>query len=118
MNTEKQHEKYNPLKDSSFWVAFFLSGVPFLPFLAPQGMLFDLAILICTLFLVTWTGWIIFKKGEKWSLIIGFCIAFIVAVASSYTIIKIKEHRNQVKMEEEMQELQEDIKEQIELGNL
>jgi|GEM_PF-4436970 len=86
---------YNPLKDANFWVAFVLGGGPVLLMLISKGFTFQAPIIVNLIFLIVWIGWIIFKKGRKWSLLIGFIIAAVAAVVSSYVIVKIETSREE-----------------------
>jgi len=112
METNNQSPKYNPLKDGSFWTAFILGGGITIPYLMFQGMLFESPVLLSIIFLVSWTGWIIFKKGKKWSLIAGFFVAAVFTAIAFYPIIKIDEKKQQVEMKKAMEEWSKNFEEQ------
>lgn len=96
-----QESRYNPFKDASFWVAFVLGGGVLIPYLIYKGMLFEPPVLLMIVFLIGWTGWIIFKKGKKWSLVVGFFVGLILSLIAFYPINKIEESRGRVEMIEE-----------------
>ena len=111
MEMNNQRQKYNPLKDGSFWVAFVLGGGITIPYYILQGMFLQPAILLNAVFLIGWIGWIIFKKGKKWSLIIGFLVAAVLTAISFYPINKIDENRRQVEMKDAMEEWRKNLEE-------
>lgn len=115
METNNQEPKYNPFKDGNFWVAFFFGGGFAIPYLIFQGMFLQPPVLLSTVFLIGWTGWIIFKKGKKWSLIVGFLVATVLTAIAFYPINKIEENRRQSEMKESMEEWSKKLEEQIKL---
>lgn len=103
--------KYNPLKDANFWVAFVLGGGPILFMLIGNGSAFESPVIINLVFLFAWTGWIIFKKGKKGSLLVGFIIAIIAAGISFYPVMKIDE----AKREKEINQAMEKYRQQMQI---
>lgn len=83
--------KYSPLKDGSFWTAFIVSlllgGQSFLILLTTGRIIptFYVGLVV----LISWTGWIIYKKGKKGSLIVGFIIALILAVITFFLTMQL-----------------------------
>ncbi|MEA2088300.1 MAG: hypothetical protein U9O55_00435 [Patescibacteria group bacterium] len=88
------NKKYNPLKDLNFWVALVIGGAPILPYLIFKMIKYDIVWDLYKgvmppfiIFLVVWVGWIIFKKGKKWSLPVGFIIsATITFIVMGFTV--------------------------------
>lgn len=67
--------KYSPLEDKNFWLALALGNVPLALSYIVGGipLLFTLGLNV--IFLATWVGWVIYKKGRKNSLFIGLIIS-------------------------------------------
>jgi len=112
-------EKYNPLKDPNFWIVFVLVGIASIVYLFSIGI-HTVSVTTLMLFL-TWEGWIIFKKGKKGSLLIGFLIGILVAAATMFIGIQIENavrpsinDRLEERFEESMQETLERILEEEE----
>ena len=107
--------KYNPFKDGSFWTALIvgliLGGQPILISIT-SGRVHP-TLIVSLVFLFSWTGWIIFKKGKKRSLVIGLVLAIVLAGISFYPAMKIEEkQRTKVfneSMEKYRQQMQIDI---------
>lgn len=105
--------KYNPFKDANFWVAFVLGSGPILLIIISKGFILQAPFLLNIIFLVVWELWIIFKKGRKGSLLVGFIIAIIVAGISFFPAMKIEEQIQRIKsrkvLEKFRQQMQVDI---------
>ncbi len=115
-NNFSVEKRYNPLKDASFWIAFVLSGGPAIFLLIGRGFIFETPVIASIIMLVIWEAWIIFKKGKKWSLIVGFFIAAVFAGVTLYVMTN-NEMNNQTKQMDEarqkaMQQIQEQLKNQ------
>lgn len=103
------NKQYNPFTDSSFWVAFVLGGGLTLPVLIFSNVPYSYY-LPQVAFLIGWVGWIVFKKGEKWSLVVGFLMGLLLAALSFYPTIKLEEHR----VEKEKAKIQEEWDRELE----
>jgi len=79
-NMDNNEIKYNPLKDSSFWIAFIFSGGLLAPVLFFSGVFNSFRMIMMITPLIVWETWIIFKKGKKGSLVVGLLISLLVVV--------------------------------------
>jgi hypothetical protein len=61
---------YNPIRDWGVWLVLLISG---LGIYAQGGD--KVGIIQMAVFLIIWEGWIIYRKGEKWSFMTGFLIS-------------------------------------------
>jgi len=110
-NNTNFETKYNPFKDGSFWAALIISLV-----LSAQSIILTIAegafqptLLVGIVLLITWTGWIIYKKGKKGSLFIGFVIAIILAGFSYIPAMKIEEKQRKAQFEKAMEEYRQNM---------
>ncbi len=104
MEPHKQSEKYNPFQDASFWSAFLLGGGVSVPFMELNGLFFEPPAILNLIFLISWTGWIIFKKGKKGSLLIGFLFAIIVTAIFFPLMLKIEIRKMEAERREFIEE--------------
>ncbi len=105
-------EKYNPFKDGSFWTASII-GL----FLSAQSIWFTIlsgkiqpTLIVGVVLIFSWTGWIIYKKGKKKSLIVGFIIALILAGLSFIPVMKMEERNRKARFEKGIEKYREGLK--------
>jgi hypothetical protein len=107
MNNNFSEKKYNAFKDSNFWAALIISLI----FISAQSILisvltmsFHLVLLPGLMSMIIWVNWIIFKKGKKWSLIVGFLIALVFGIIEIFISAKIESKRMDARIEKFMGE--------------
>lgn len=110
-NNVNLETKYNPFKDGSFWVALIIGLI-----LSTQSIFILLStgsihptLIVSLVFLFSWVGWIIFKKGKKRSLLIGLIIALVLAGISFVPVMKIGEKQRAKQLKESMEKYQQQM---------
>lgn len=111
MNNNLPAGKYNALKDGSFWVALVIGLI-----LNAQSILISIstmsihpALLPGIFLIIAWVGWIVFMKGKKWSLVVGFLIALIVYGIGSFISVQIDSKKTDVRIEKSREELRKQM---------
>ncbi|MCD4761985.1 hypothetical protein K8R32_03435 [bacterium] len=110
-NNINPETKYNPFKDGSFWVALvigLLLNAQSIFILFSTGQIHP-TLIVGLVFLFSWVGWIIFKKGKKRSLVVGLIIAIILAGISFVPAIKIDEKQRKAQFEKSMEEYKQQM---------
>lgn len=99
-------EKYNAFKDGNFWVALVIGLI-----LSAQSILISIstmsfhpALLLGLFLTIAWVSWVVFKKGRKWSLIVGFFIALVFGGIGMFISTQIESKRMDARLEKSMEE--------------
>ena len=115
-NNVNLETKYNPFKDGSFWVALIIGLI-----LSAQSIFILLStgqihptLIVSLVFLFSWVGWVIFKKGKKRSLIVGLIIAIVLAGISFIPAMKIGEKQRTKQLKESMEKYQQQMELEME----
>lgn len=104
---QTEHDfKYKPSENPSFWVALLVAVVtPIISYIFQrQGKLFDPTVLLYIVFLFGWVGWVVFKKGKKWSLVQGLFFAILLTILLLYPLSKIEQKKLQEERAEALEE--------------
>ena len=103
-------EKYNAFKDGNFWVALIISlllnAQPIL--ISFLTMSFHSTLIPGLFFAIAWVGWVIFKKGKKWSLIVGFLFALVFCIIGFVISSQIENKRMEASMEKSLEKFRQE----------
>lgn len=109
--------KYNPFKDINFWIAFIV-GLSITILLMLLTMLatspsmslsilmnsFHLTLLPGLILTVIWVAWVVFKKGGRGSLVIGFIIGLAFAIVAFFVAMQWEMKKIEMRVERQFEE--------------
>lgn len=105
---------YNPFTDASFLIALVLGGGSLvLGLLAGIPWEHPVSIVNGVLWVV-WQSWIFYKKGKKWSLVVGLVLGLAAAGLAMVGFVQIDASRQAVQMQRTVQQYEEKIQQQME----
>jgi hypothetical protein len=111
MKNKEETTKYNPFYDPNFWIAFTLGGGWSSLQLVSRGFFIPSIIIPNLTFFLSWVAWIIYKKGRKGSLLVGFLIAITITSVVFFATIQ---HEQQQFEEERMEAVEAELEKNYE----
>lgn len=114
MNSNFSEEKYNAFKDGSFWVALVISFLINIKaiLISIESASFHPSLIPGLAVALVWIGWIIFKKGKKGSLVVGFLLGLVLGAILMFTVVGPMIDRQ---ASEQRQKAMEEYREQMDL---